>query len=103
MTRRALALALAMAPSVAAAQARDVPWYVQNHAARRATLEWCAADAERQDTRECRNARAAGAVDLMTPGHKWNRAAPVAPPPRPQPRPVAPKRDSPGRGPVRAA
>lgn len=108
MTRPAVAVvafALALAPPLAAAQARDIPWWARNHAERRAMLEWCAVDAARRATNDCRNARAAGAVELMTPNHPWRRAAPP-PSPRPQPRPApaAPKPSAPaGRGPMRAA
>jgi hypothetical protein len=100
MTRPAFAAALVLAPCAALAEPGDVPWYVQNHAERRAKLEWCVQDAARQSTRECRNARAAGAVELMTPGHKWSRP----PQSRQPPRPVAPKPAAPvGKGPLRAA
>ena len=99
MTRPAIALALVLAPCAALAETGDIPWFVQNPVERRATLDWCAADAVRQGTRECRNARAAGAVELMTPNHKWNRAAP--PVPRPEPRPVAPAAPA-GKVPPRA-
>ena len=103
--RRAVALALALAPGAALAEPGDVPWYVQNPAERRAKLEWCAADAARQDTRECMNARAAGAVELMSPD-PWARlrafegpSRPATPPPPPPaPKPSGPAVKGPARG-----
>lgn len=99
MTRAALGLALALAPSLAAAQSsRDVPYFLRNPAERRAVQQWCAADAGRQDTAECRNAKAAGAAEIVTPGHKWSRGPAAARPAR-RPAPVLPA----GKGPPRAA
>ena len=105
MTRPAVALALVLAPCAALAETGDIPWFVQNPTERRAMLDWCAADAVRQGTRECRNARAAGAVELMTPD-PWARlrafegpSRPATPPPPPPtPKPSGPAGKAPARG-----
>lgn len=97
MTRAAVLAALALAPSWAAAGERDVAFFLANPAERRAMAAWCAASAPRQDTAECRNAKAAGAAEIVTPGHRWSRGRALAPrPPAPAPRAI-------GRGPLRAA
>ena len=91
MTRAAvLALVAALPAAAAAAEPGDVPYYVERPAERARVLEWCARDAARQDTRECQNARAAGAAGLMTPNHPWMRGHPFSPPAAPVPVPPAP-------------
>lgn len=104
MKRAVIAAALLLAPFAASAEEGDIPWYAANPAARHAKLAWCRQDAMRQDTRECRNANAAGAVEMITPGDPWARLRAYEPLPRPAPQPVPepPTPVSPsGRGPVR--
>ena len=96
MRAAVLALVAALPAAAAAAEPGDVPYYVERPAERARVLEWCARDAARQDTRECQNARAAGAAGLMTPNHPWMRGRTFSPAPVPQP-------PEPTKGPARRA
>lgn len=103
MRRVALALALAALPAGVRAEG-DVAYYLANPAERRATVRRCQNDAALMATRECQNANAAGAVEmirplprnLLLPEWRMPGEAPVSPDPAgPPPNPAR-------RGPPRA-
>lgn len=100
MRRAAIAALAALLPAAASAEPGDVPYYVERPAERARVLEWCARDAARQDTRQCQNARAAGAAGMVNPNHPWMRGRTFSPPPAPVPVPQPPE---PTKGPARRA
>lgn len=90
MKRLALLAALAATPALA--DPYDIPWFIQNPDARRATLEECIRDVAKARTRICQNASRAAASELgeplppasAGPHDPWERFLPkIAPSPLP--------------------